>query len=131
MPIPELIKSKFNEYGIEIINQYSYEKKHYFVTEDMMVCHPIESNKISIAFEANTIPERVGNNVLILQEIKEIDPNFRIMDSFLYDHNQNLICGKEAHDALEYKIGAKFVAEYQRKEEMFQNMLKNNICGTA
>ena len=129
MTVPELMKEKLDEYGIEIFNQYSYDGKDYIITDDMMLCYA--DKKLSIAFQADTIPERVANNILILQEIKELDSEFIIMDSFIHDHKQNLLCGKEAHEMLEYKIGAKYIHEYQRKEEVFRTMLENNICGTA
>ena len=131
MPIPELIKKKLDEYGIEIFNQYEHDGEHYFVTTDMIICYRENFEKLSISFDASLIPERVANSILILQEIENLNHDFEIMDSFTYGKEQKFVTGKKAHQAVEQSIGNKYLSDYQRKEAMFQQLLKGECVGTA
>jgi hypothetical protein len=127
VPKPELIKQKLDEYGIEVVNRYDCNEESYFVTDDMIICYRGEADRLAISFDAGLIPERVANNIMILQEIEGLNHDFEIMDSFRYGVKQKFVTGKEAHEAVIKSIES----EYQRKEEMFQKLFKGDTIGTA
>lgn len=131
MPIPELIEKKLDEYGIEIVNQYDCDGEYYFCTADMIICYREKFKKLSVSFDASTIPERVGNNIMILQEVEGLNHDFEILDSYIYGREQKFVTGKKAHEAVKKAIETKFLSEFQRKEAMFQQLLSGAVVGTA
>ena len=72
MTLFNTVKSKLNEYGIEIyhIETIQEKKEKIFYTEDMVLFVNDDLKSISIAFQATTKPERVGNLTLIVAEVE-------------------------------------------------------------
>lgn len=127
----ELLENKLEEYGIEIINKHIIEKVGYIMTPDMALSYDYNLERLSVSFHAGTVPDRVANNILILQEIEGLNKNFRIMESFTHDENGKIVSGIKAHVENEKRIGNKYIENYKRKEESFRQLLDMDPVGRA
>ena len=99
MSIVDKTRTKFNEYGLEIFNDYPIgdTKEYVFFVEDMVVFINTEENTMGVSFQVETKPEKVAQMILILNEIKgsaEID----VMESFTFDKNNQFLSGDKAYN---------------------------------
>lgn len=98
------IIEKISEYNIGLITDYKTEDRgHCFVTPSMLVFLDEDDNSLSIAYQADQKPEDAAINLLILKEVEEIT-DISILESFIYDLNENFISGQEAHDLVKQNI---------------------------
>jgi len=117
----EKIKLKLEEYGIEIFDHYKLENNDYlFIVQDMLImCH--KKDDISISFQVSTKPEIAANNILLLEEIKQLK-NIFIMESFAFDTKGEIMCGDKAYELLEDNIKERISYDIE-KSRMYQNIL--------
>jgi hypothetical protein len=128
--VVDKIISKLEEYGIEIYHHYSLDKNYYFLVEEMIICLEEEEN-LSISFKATTKPEVVANNILLLQEIKEVNKDFSIAESFIYNEKGEFLMGDKSHKEVEKSIGNEKVKEYVLNQQQLQYLLTAKKIGNC
>ncbi len=123
MSIVDNVRSKAEEYGLEIFNDYPIEGKEYvFFIEDMMVFINEEEKTIGVSFQASTKPERVGNMILILNEInEEID----IVESFIFDKNNRYLSGEKAFELIEKTKQSETIQNFLKDQTLREILLKS------
>jgi len=116
---------KLTEYGMALYNDYATEDQgHCFMTEKMIIFLDEEDDSISITFQSDTKPEDVASNILILKEIENVS-EFFVMESFIYDKNQNFVSGSKAHNIVRETLlesAFKKVAEQQTYNEILKQV---------
>jgi hypothetical protein len=118
----ERVELKLQEYGIEIFDHYELEKKDYlFIVEEMLIIVHNNNENISVAFQVSTKPEIAANNILILQEIKQIK-NISIMESFAFSSKNEMFCGEKAYKLLQDSLKEDIACDIE-KRRMYQNIL--------
>ena len=85
--------------------------------------HPNE--EVTISFQATTKPDDAAKNILILQEIPNIQID--IMESFIYRHDNKLVCGEDAYQLIYDTIKAEGARDYAK--EASYTYLLNNVKG--
>lgn len=127
------IISKLEEYDINLYQEYAYDKEkcHYFMVEDMVICLNKREKSLSISFKATSKPERVANNILILQEIPGINKDFEIMDSFIFNEKGTLLTGDVAYKEVEKCIGDDRVREYIISQQQLSFLLNSKNLGNC
>ena len=70
----KLVKDKLNEYGYEIYNlsETSNKKEFCLMTESMMIFINEEDKSLTLSFECSLEPEKVGQSIMILNEIYSV-----------------------------------------------------------
>ncbi len=122
MSIVDNIRSKAEEYGLEIFNDYPIEGKEYvFFIEDMMLFVNEEEKTIGVSFQACTRPERVGNMILILNEINE---ELDIVESFIFDKNNRYLSGEKAFELIEKTKQSKTIQSFLKDQTLREILLK-------
>jgi len=121
------VKSKLNEYGIEIyhIETIQEKKEKIFYAEDMVLFVNDDLKSISIAFQATTKPERVGNLTLIVAEVECED--ISIMEGFIFNESKEFLSGEKAYQLIHTSKKHELLQEIQ-KERMYEDLLKNVKC---
>ena len=118
------VAKKINEYNLGLLTEYPTEDNGYcFVTSGMIVFADDEDESISVTFQADQKPEDVASYTLILSEVDEVQDIF-IMDSFIYNINNEYISGKEAHDLVKETViqqAFQKVAKHQVYSEILQS----------
>lgn len=121
------IIDKLAEYGMALYTDYpTKDQGHCFITKDMILFLDEEDDSLAITFQADSKPESVASNLLILHEINKLS-DISVMESFIYDNNNNFISGSEAHEIVKGNIiqdAFKKVAEQQ----MYIAILQNAQC---
>ena len=123
----ESVLKKINEYGFALFSDYKTEDRgHCFVVEDMMVFLDEDDNSISVTFQADCKPEKSAMKTLILSEIEGVT-DISIMESFIYDKENNFISGEDAHILLKDEI---ILHAFQRaaKSHAYSEILQNIKC---
>ena len=125
MSIIDRVKSKMDEYGLEIYNDYQIsENEHVFYVEDMILFVNPNDKSIGVSFQANIRPDRAANITLILNEMKtEID----IMDPFVFDINERCLTGEKAYDLLERSRQSEVIQEFL-KDQALKELLMSENC---
>ena len=124
MTIVERVRSKLDEYGLEIYTDYSVETEHVFYVEDMMIFVDTKKETIGVSFQATTKPERAGNIVLILNEMNhDID----VMESFIYDQNNRCLTGNKAFELVVSTNKAKTIQEFLQNQT-YNDILLSSKC---
>lgn len=123
----EKVAKKIDEYNLGILTEYPTEDKGYcFISNGMIIFVDEEDETLSVAFQADQKPEDVASNTLILNEIDNLDGIY-ILESFLYDKNNNYISGKAAHDSLKDSIALQ-VYQKVAKHQIYNNILETTKC---
>jgi len=127
MTLFNTVKSKLNEYGIEIyhIETIQEKKEKIFYAEDMVLFVNDDLKSISIAFQATTKPERVGNLTLIVAEVECED--ISIMEGFIFNESKEFLSGEKAYQLIHTSKKHELLQEIQ-KERMYEDLLKNVKC---
>ncbi len=119
------IVDKLTEYGMAIYTDYpTKDQGHCFMVKDMIVFLDEEDDSLSITFQADSKPEDVASNLMILHEIDEVT-EISIMESFIYDKNNNFISGSEAHTIVRSSLiedAFQKVARHQAYNEILTGM---------
>jgi len=121
------IIDKLTEYGMSLYDDHPTEDKgHCFITKDMILFLDEEDDSLAITFQADSKPESVASNLLILHEINNLS-EISVMESFIYDHNNKFISGNEAHEIVKGKI---YQDAFQKamKHQMYVAILQNAQC---
>jgi hypothetical protein len=123
MSIVDNVRSKAEEYGLEIFNDYPIEGKEYiFFIEDMMLFVNEEEKTIGVSFQASTRPERVGNMILILNEINE---ELDIVESFIFDKNNRYLSGEKAFELIERTKQSETIQSFLKDQTLREILLKS------
>lgn len=129
--IIDLIVSKLEEYGIDLYQEYSYDKKksHYFMAEDMVICLNKKDKSLGVSFKATSKPEKVANNIFILQEIPGINEDFEIMDSFIFNGKGKLLTGDKAYKEVDKCIGEDKIRDYIITQQQIHMLVSSKKLG--
>jgi hypothetical protein len=127
MSLTDAVRSKLDEYGIEIYSEYPMESdEHCMQTEDMMIFVQENGNSICISFRADLRPEDTSNHLLILDEIESLK-DIKVMESYVFDQNYNFITGQDAFDYLKQDIISNAIYECA-KQETYSKILQTTKC---
>jgi len=121
------IVEKLTEYGMALYTDYpTQDQGHCFITKNMIIFLDEDDNSLSITFQADSKPEDVASNLLILNEIDQLS-DISVMESFIYDKNNNFISGNEAHEIVKNSI---VETAYQKivKQQAYLTLLHNSKC---
>ena len=98
------IVDKLTEYGMGLLTDYpTQDKGHCFMTKDMMIFLDKDDDSVAITFQADSKPEDVASNLMIVNEIDGIS-DIAIMESFIYDKDNKFISGNEAHELVQASL---------------------------
>ena len=121
----DTIIDKLTEYGMALYTDYPTEDQgHCFMTKGMIVFLDEEDDSLSITFQADSKPEDVASSLMVLNEIDDVS-DISIMESFIYDKENNFITGSEAHNVVRSSLiedAFKKVATHQAYNEILLTM---------
>jgi len=121
----KILLKKFNEYGLNVFTDYPTEKnEHCFMVDNMIVYLDEEDNSIAVSFHASSKPEEVANNLLILNELKEIK-EIHVMDSFVYDMNDRFLSGEDAHNLVKKSIETNAITDFAKRQTYTEILVKS------
>lgn len=125
----EQIVEKLSEYGMALYTDYpTKDQGHCFMTKGMVLFLDEEDDSIAITFQADSKPEDVASNLMILSEIENVS-DISIMESFIYDKNNKFVTGNEAHNIVRNSLieeAFKKVATHQAYNEILMRMPSYN-----
>ena len=121
------VKNKMNEYGIDIyhIEEIPNKEEKIFYVEDMVLFVNNKEHSISLAFQATTKPDRVGNLTLIVTEID--CKNISIMEGFIFNESSEFLSGEIAYKLIDQSKKNELLQQIQ-KEKMYEDLL-NRVKG--
>ncbi len=118
------IVDKLTEYGLGLHNDYQTEDQgHCFMAKGMIIFLDNDDDSLAVTFQADSKPEDVAANLLILHEIDEIT-DISVMESFIYDKDNKFISGNEAHEIVKGNIvlnAFQKVAKHQAYAEILRS----------
>lgn len=121
------VADKIKEYNLALLTEYpTKDNGHCFITSSMIVFADNEDETISVTFQADQKPEEVAVYTLILKEVKEAQDIF-ILDSFIYDNDNQYISGNEAHELVKQAIISKAFQKVA-KHQVYADILKTSEC---
>jgi hypothetical protein len=123
--LTQLVSKKLSEYDYQIYKEFEEEKHDIIFTEDMVV-YVFPENTLGISFQATAKADVVANNVMILNEIPEV-MDIEIMDSFIYNTNNEVVQGEKAYELVENSIRQAAINEFVQ-QQMYKNLLKDVEC---
>jgi len=122
MTIIDKVRSKAEEYGLVIYNDYSTSDDEYvFFVEDMMLFVNEDKKTIGVSFQASIRPERAANMVLILNEMKE---EIDVMESFIFDKNNRYVSGEKAFDLIEKTNESLIIQNFVKHQALNEILIK-------
>jgi hypothetical protein len=122
----EKVIQKLDEYDITIFDHYEIENnEHTFIVEDMLIIIH-ENMRISVSFQVSTKPEIVANDILILNEIKEIK-HISIMESFAFTSEKKMVSGKQAYDLFKKTMKSDIIQDFTTSN--YHKMILMNTKG--
>jgi hypothetical protein len=129
MSIIDKVRAKINEYGLEIYSDYPLidgdnEDYVFFVEEMILFINEKEKSSIAVSFQASTRPERAANMILILNEI---ETNIDVMESFIFDKNNEYLSGEKAFDLIEKSKQSDVIQDFV-KDQTYKEILLTAKC---
>jgi len=124
-----MVIDKLKEYGYEIYNisPTSNEKEICIMTESMMVFVNDNDESITISFEYTLDPEKVAQNMMILNEVQEVKIVY-IAESYIFDPEQKkYIIGQKAKEIANKIATEKMLREYT-KDQVYSHILATQKC---
>ena len=124
--VDDVIK-KLTEYGMALYTDYpTQDQGHCFITKEMIIFLDEDDDSLAITFQADSKPEDVASNVLILNEIDRVT-DISIMESFIYDKDNKFISGNDAHELVNNTI---IETAFQKiaKQQAYFAILQNAEC---
>ncbi len=116
------LKSKLDQYGIEIYDNYVVEEEEvYNHCENMIIIYNRKDNNYAVSFEASSKPEYVGNMMIILNQLTK---PIEIIESYTYNSSNVPVFGDDAHNIINNSIKEKIEKDVE-KENFLQNLLTN------
>ena len=123
MTIIDKVRSKTEEYGLVIYNDYSTSDDEYvFFVEDMMLFVNEDKKTIGVSFQASIRPEQAANMVLILNEMKE---EIDVMESFIFDKNNRYISGEKAFELIEKSTESNIIQNFVKQQALNEILIKS------
>lgn len=122
------IEEKLQEYGMSIYDHYDIDgsdDEHVFLVEEMIVFIRNETKSASISYQATTRPDVAARNLLILSEVNSLE-YIDVMDSFIYDENNEIVSGEDAYDLIKETKRVSIISEYLQEQTMKQIFNKMN-----
>lgn len=125
MSILNNIRSKLDEFGIEIYSDYQLaDTEHVFYVENMILFVDTKEETIGVSFQATMKPDRAANIILILKDVNnEID----IMEPFIYDRNNKCLTGDKAFELIENTKKSTILQDFL-KDQTYQSILMTANC---
>jgi hypothetical protein len=122
------LEQKLIEYGMVILNDYPIEEEnqHVYILEDMILFLSFFDNSLSISFNVKLKPETAAQNLIIFEEIKSISM-FDILDSYVINNKNKIVCGEKAYEILEKSNRAEILIEHLR-DEQYRRILETSKC---
>jgi len=121
------VKKKLLEYGFDIYDQYKGSSNQYiFLVENMVIFLDLDTNDISISFQATTPPDIAANNILIIQEISEIH-DISVMESFIFTKDKQIVKGKLAYEFIRKSVENQVIEKYNQ-QLMYISYLSGSKC---
>lgn len=120
----EKVQDKLDEYGLTIYSDYELEEEkdqHLFITKHAVIFVRNKDENIGISFQVVTKPERAATLTLI---IREIGYPVYIMESFIFDQNQQFVSGEAAYELIQ-NVNKKTVLNQFKKEQTYKEYLRN------
>lgn len=124
-----LVKKKLDEYGYEIyhINKTPNQQEICIMTESMMVFVNENDNSITLSFEYTLDPEKVAQNMMIINEVEEINIVY-ISESYIFDPKQKkYIVGPEAKE-LAHKLATENFMRDFTTNQLYSHILATQKC---
>jgi hypothetical protein len=124
-----MVIDKLKEYGYEIYNisPTSNEKEICIMTESMMIFVNDNDKSITISFEYTLDPEKVAQNMMILNEVQEVKLVY-IAESYIFDPEQKkYIVGQKAKEVANKIETDKILREYT-KDQVYSHILATQKC---
>ena len=123
MVIVDRVRDKLEEFGLQIFNEHPIEdSEHVFYVENMILFVETNDEEIGLSFQANTIPERAANITLILNSLGyKLD----VMESFIYDENNNCLTGAKAFDLIKKTDQMEAVKKYVKEQTLTQLLINS------
>jgi len=125
----KLVKDKLTEYGYQIYNlsKTSNEKEFCLMTESMMIFINEEDQSLTLSFECSLEPEKVGQSIMILNEIYSVKLIY-ISESYIFDEdNKKYIVGDDAKKLSVMKTKNEVLRKIT-EEQLYCNMLLTHKC---
>lgn len=119
-----MVKDKLNEYGYEIYNisPTPNDKEICIMTESMMIFVNENDESITISFEYTLDPEKVAQNMMVLNEVEEVKVVY-IAESYIFDPEQKkYIVGQEAKNVANKLATQNLMREYT-KDQVYSHIL--------
>ena len=120
------VRTKLDEYGIDIYSEYPMDKEYCIQTEHMMLFIKDDDASVCISFRADLRPEDTSNYVLILGEIESLK-SIDVAESFAFDRNNNFITGESAFEYIREDIISHAIHECV-KEQTYSQILQTTKC---
>jgi hypothetical protein len=123
--MPELFQNiydKITEFDFKEISHYPSDDEGIYIlsVEEFVMFINNEKKSVAISFLADTKPEVVANDILVLKQIPQIE-KIEIMDSFILV-NDDMLSGEEAFELLYNSIKSEGAREYSRNR-IFETIL--------
>jgi hypothetical protein len=123
----DMIINKIAEYGLLLSSDYpTDDNAHCFIVEGMIIFLDHKNDSLSITFQADSKPEDVASNLLILCEVDGIE-DISIMESYMYDKDGNFITGEDAHNLVKDSLVAKAFKKVA-KQTVYTEILNKVNC---
>jgi hypothetical protein len=121
MMVLDKVRTKLEEYGLQIFAEYPVEDSEYvFYVEDMMLFVGTKDNIIGVSFQATLKPDKTANIMLILNELKlEVD----VMESFIYDRNNRCVTGNKAFELIENAKQSTIIQDFLKEQTLHEILL--------
>lgn len=115
MSLVKRVKNKINEYDIILYDNYDIEGEdsHVFYIENAIIFIDLKKETMSVTFQATTRPDRVATLALILNEVK--CKAMYVMESFIFNGDNECVSGDEAFELIEKTKHLKAVHEVQEQ----------------
>lgn len=123
------VKNKLDEYGYDIyhISETSNDNEICIMTESMMVFVDDKEKSITLSFEYTLEPEKVAQNMMILNEIEDIEYVY-VSESFVFDpKTKKYVVGNEAKKIAYERAQAKIMREFT-KDQVYSHILATQRC---
>jgi len=127
--ICDLLKTKLNEYGYKIyqLNETSDKNQFCLMTESMMIFIDEKERSLTLSFEYTLEPEKVGQNIMIINEIDQVKFIY-ISESYMFDDlNKRYVVGSKAKE-LVFKLRKNLILREITEQQLYRNVLMTHKC---
>lgn len=124
-----MVIDKLKEYGYQIYNvsPTSNEKEICIMTESMMLFVNDNDESITISFEYTLDPEKVAQNMMILNEVQEVKLVY-IAESYIFDPEQKKYTVGQKAKEVANKIATDEMLRQYTKDQVYSHILATQKC---